>query len=158
MDIQIATPADFNPWLTLAREVEPLFGPMVEEPGFHAALTEAIEQGQAFCLRAGDGSLCGGILIDPAANEIAWLVVARHWQGHGYGRALLAHALHRLNLDQDISVTTFAPGLPEGQPARQLYQRFGFADHHPGPPTQAGIPTMVMIRAKQRGQTISPEA
>lgn len=158
MNVQTATLTDFQNWLTLAREVEPLFGPMVGEPGFHAALTEAIEQGQAFCIRTGDGSLCGGILIDPAANEIAWLAVAGRWQGHGYGRALLAHALHRLNPDQDISVTTFAPGLPEGQAARELYQRFGFADHHPGPPTPAGIPTMVMIRPKQRGKTISPEA
>lgn len=151
MNLQAATPADFNPWLSLAREVESLFGPMVGEPAFHAALTAAIERQHAFCLRVEDGPpgvpLCGGILIDAAANEIAWLVVAERWQGHGYGRALLAHALNHLNPGQDISVTTFASTVPEGQAARQLYQRFGFADHHPGPPTPAGIPTAVMLRS-----------
>lgn len=158
MNVQTATPADFDPWLTLAREVEPLFGPMVDEPGFHAALTAAIERGQAFCIRAEDGSLCGGILIDPAAKEIAWLVVAERWQGHGYGRALLAHALTHLNPDQDICVTTFAPGIPEGQAARQLYQRFGFADHQPGSPTPARIPTVVMLRPKTGEMISSPKA
>ncbi len=157
MDIQTATPADFDSWLDLACEVEPLFGPMVEETAFHAALTESIERQQAFCIRAEDGSLCGGILIDAAANEIAWLVVAECWQGQGYGRALLAHALTQLDPNRDITVVTFAPGVPEGQAARQLYQRFGFADHHPGPPTPTGIPTVVMVRPKPGEKDLSFE-
>jgi hypothetical protein len=38
MHVALAQPADIPAWLELAAEVEPLFGPMVAEPGFHAAL------------------------------------------------------------------------------------------------------------------------
>src|SRR5215212_2451843 len=38
MHIVLAQPADLPAWLDLAAEVEFLFGPMVADPGFHAAL------------------------------------------------------------------------------------------------------------------------
>jgi hypothetical protein len=38
MQIALAQFADIAAWLDLAAEVEPLFGPMVADPGFHAAL------------------------------------------------------------------------------------------------------------------------
>jgi len=43
----ISTPEDFEGWLLLAKEVEPLFGPMVEEPAFREGLRLAIMNGQA---------------------------------------------------------------------------------------------------------------
>ena len=33
-----AVPKDLDSWLDLAKEVEPLFGPMVDQPAFHQAL------------------------------------------------------------------------------------------------------------------------
>lgn len=53
--IQIATPADLASWLLLAAEVEPLFGPMVNEASFHAALANNFQRGTAYCIREQDG-------------------------------------------------------------------------------------------------------
>lgn len=150
MEVTVATLADFEPWLALAQEVEPLFGPMVAEPSFHQALKDALQTGSAFCIReeaAQPGApLCGGIVIAPEANEIAWFAVAEHYQGCGCGKTLLAHALSQLNPNRDVTVQTFDATSEAGAPARGLYQRFGFTDHQAGPPTPTGIPTVFMIR------------
>ncbi|MDY0019777.1 MAG: N-acetyltransferase [Anaerolineae bacterium] len=152
MEVTIATLADFEPWLALAQEVEPLFGPMVAEPSFHQALKDALQTGSAFCIReeaAPPGApLCGGIVIAPEANEIAWFAVAERYQGCGFGKALLAHALSQLNPNRDITVQTFDATSEAGRPARHLYQRFGFTDHQPGQPTPTNIPTVFMVREK----------
>ncbi len=150
MEVHVATLADFEPWLALAQEVEPLFGPMVAEHSFHQALKDAIRAGSAFCIRAeaaqpGD-SLCGGIVIAPEANELAWFAVAERYQGCGFGKALLAHALSQLDQNRDVAVQTFDAKSEAGAPARGLYQRFGFTDHQAGPPTPTGIPTVLMVR------------
>ena len=41
---------DLEHWLILAKEVEPLFGPMVEDDGFRSALTDAISNQTALCI------------------------------------------------------------------------------------------------------------
>jgi hypothetical protein len=40
--------------------------------------------------------------------------------------ALLKHILQLVEIPSDISVTTFGDDIPDGQPARRLYQKFGF--------------------------------
>ena len=150
MDIQVSTLDDVQGWLDLAREVEPLFGPMADEPSFQQGLRDIILANQAFCLREQNGkpgtTLCGGIIISKADNEIVWFAVAHSCQGQGLGKSLLQHALSHLQTDQEISVTTFDGTVPKGLPARRLYQRFGFQDAHKGVVNPAGIPTVVMIR------------
>jgi hypothetical protein len=47
---------DIAGWLDLAREVKPLFGPMVGDPSFSAFLVQNIARGTAFCARAGPES------------------------------------------------------------------------------------------------------
>ncbi len=43
--VVVAQPKDIPAWLVLAAEVEPLFGPMVNDPSFHRALRNNIERG-----------------------------------------------------------------------------------------------------------------
>jgi len=43
MKVQVAQLEDIDSWLSLAAEVEDLFGPMVNEPGFMKALMRNIE-------------------------------------------------------------------------------------------------------------------
>jgi hypothetical protein len=48
MNAAVATDADVESWLELAREVEPLFGLM---PGFEKILVRKIRRRAAFCVR-----------------------------------------------------------------------------------------------------------
>ncbi|MGC9521237.1 MAG: GNAT family N-acetyltransferase [Anaerolineae bacterium] len=148
--VQRATPEDIDAWLQLAAEVEPLFGPMVDDPGFRKALEEAVAEGRALCIRessAGPGApLCGGVIVATRTNEIAWLAVAAAHRRRGFGGALLAEAIALLAPERDIQVQTFAPNVEAGRAARALYQRFGFRDHHKAEPAPSGLPTVVMVR------------
>ena len=156
--IQIATVDDFAGWLALAREVEPLFGPMVDDPAFHEFLRKVLREQRAFCIREGDGPpgspLCGGIAISKKRNQIAWLAVAEKQRRKGYGQALLEYALDNLNPQEDIWVQTFDDAVIEGRSARRLYQHFGFCDHHPLEPTAAGTPRVMMVLAQHARERI----
>lgn len=132
VEVVQAQPEDIPAWLELAREVEPLFGPMVEDPGFHRALEKNITRGTAYCVREGGQAagapLRGGLLFSPKPPEyrVAWLAVTAAHRRGGVGRALMEHALATVTPPATISLTTFGPDNPAGEPARRFYAEFGF--------------------------------
>jgi len=148
MDVVCSKETDFNAWISLAREVEPLFGPMADEMDFQEALKEAISLGAAFCIYSepneGKKDLIGGVVISKKANEIAWLAVSQQYRGKGYGRKLIEYAIGKLDLLEHIFVQTFDESAPEGKAARNLYLNFGFADFKDGGLNPAGVPTVIM--------------
>lgn len=98
MNIDCSNLTDFEAWITLAREVERLFGPMADELGFQEALRQAISAKTAFCIRPGPNeegkSLIGGIVISKQSNGIAWLAVSQQYRRMGYGRKLIEFAIN----------------------------------------------------------------
>ncbi|WP_312421492.1 GNAT family N-acetyltransferase [Anaerospora hongkongensis] len=110
-----------NYWLELAQEVEPLFGPMIRETGFHEAINMVIGKDRAFCLRDDSDKLCGVILIAYEKNEIEWFAVANSDRRKGYGEKLLNHAINKLNPQKMIYVQTFDKTVLVGLGARKLY-------------------------------------
>jgi ribosomal protein S18 acetylase RimI-like enzyme len=155
MEICSASIEDFEGWLILAAEVEPLFGPMVDDLSFRQSLIEAIREGRAWCVRENNGPpgtpLCGGIVIHGIRNEIDWFAVAGPFRGRGLGRALLAHALEQLDPREEVTVRTFDSSADQGQPARRLYRSFGFRDRQACEPTSTGFSTIIMVRAGAGG-------
>jgi GNAT superfamily N-acetyltransferase len=127
--VERATVADIETWLALAREVEPLFGPM---PRFDVTLKSKIAEGLAICARDSSGHVIGGALLGGEApdNWIRWLAVARSARRNGVGGALMLEILRRWPGPCTISLATFGADNIEGLPARRFYERFGFA---PGP-------------------------
>ena len=157
MNPQTACKDDFKAWIELAREVEPLFGPMADVPSFKDALAQAIEGDNAFCIRNEQaGTLVGGIVISRETNEIVWLAVSEESRGKGYGQALLEIALTHLNSLDHVVVQTFVETVPAGQPARRLYQRLGFEDYRAADVNPAGIPTVIMRRSGNRQPSRQP--
>ncbi|WP_419663948.1 GCN5-related N-acetyltransferase [Desulfosarcina variabilis str. Montpellier] len=148
MDIVYSTITDFDAWIFLARQVEPIFGPMADELDFQDALKQAISSCTAFCIRSepkkDNHRLIGGVVISREANEIAWLAVSQEDRGKGYGRRLTEFAISKLNQRKNIFVQTFDRSVCEGEPARKLYLDFGFADFKDGGPNPAGVPTVIM--------------
>lgn len=152
MIIHVATLQNFDSWLELAKEVEPLFGPMASEPSFHDTLKRVISDKRAFCIRENDGApsspLCGAVLISRKKNEIGWLAVAKKHRRKGLGKTLLCYALEKLDKEKPISVKTFDKTVTKGIPARNLYIQFGFTEVEKSHPNPAGVPTIVMVRPK----------
>jgi len=123
---------DIPVWLDLAAEVEPLFGPLVDAPGFHRALVKNVERGTVFCVREAEGPpgapLLGGLLFSPRppVYTIGWLAVTQRVRRTGIGSALVEHVLGLIDTPGEVAVTTFGPGYPAGGPARLFYERLGF--------------------------------
>ncbi|MEV6929652.1 GNAT family N-acetyltransferase [Dactylosporangium sp. NPDC051485] len=128
----IATEADVPAWLFLAEQVEDLFGPLVEDPGFRAALLRNIGRGTALCVRvdaaASRAALAGGLLLSAhhPTYQITWLAVSREHRGDGIGELLVRTALDTmLEPPCAVEVTTFGPDHP-GHAARGFYEHLGF--------------------------------
>ena len=145
MKVQIAQKEDFSSWLDLAGEVEHLFGPMVEEPGFHKSLSRCIERRSACCIRENDAGpgvpLLAGLLFSakPPKYKIGWLSVAERARRQGLGRTLVDHVLRLVQPPAEISVITFGPDVGEGLAARRFYEHFGFsAGEMAGPGPEGG--------------------
>jgi ribosomal protein S18 acetylase RimI-like enzyme len=125
---------DVASWLELAREVEPLFGPM---PDFESTVRRNISRGTALCVRDTGGRVLGGVLLRAAPDaQITWLAVRSSARRRGVGHALVAAALGRCLPPCEVLVDTFGEDNIEGCPARRLYESFGFlpGEHLPDGP------------------------
>jgi len=123
--VRLATTADMPSWLEIVREAEPLFGPM---PMFEVTLNNNIAHGSALCVRGASGEVSGGLLLggETPDNWIRWFAVRRSGRKRGAGSALVDAVLDRCPAPCTISLATFGADNLEGQPARRLYERFGF--------------------------------
>lgn len=146
--IRALDPQDERWWLQLAAEVEPLFGPMVGDSGFLAAIRNAIGFGNALGAEV-QGVLVGIVAFDREANEITWLAVGARHRGRGYGELLIKAAVQALAADRDVFVQTFAPHVAVGCAARRLYLSNGFVDVRRAELNPAGIETVIMRRHAQ---------
>ena len=133
MHVALAQPADIPVWLDLAAEVEPLFGPMVADPGFRAALERTIQRQTAFCIREQDGApgspLMGGLLFSATQAphyKIGWLAVTERWRRQGVAQMLVEHCFQLIQAPAELSVVTFGEDNVEGRPARRFYERMSF--------------------------------
>jgi ribosomal protein S18 acetylase RimI-like enzyme len=122
--VSLGTHDDVASWLEIAREVEPLFGPM---PDFESTLRRNICRGTALCVRDPSGQVLGGMLLRAAPHtQISWLAVRSSARRRGVGHALVAEALRRYPPPCEVLVETFGEDVIEGLPARRLYESFGF--------------------------------
>ncbi len=123
---------DIPAWLQLAEEVEPLFGPMLNAPGFQRALRKNVDRWTAFCIRENAGPpgvpLLGGLLFSPKPPiyTIGWLAVTQSYRRQGLGQRLMAYVLDLVEAPAELVVTTFGADNPAGAPARCFYERLGF--------------------------------
>ena len=138
---------DLPSWLALAAEVEPLFGPIRDDPSFVRALLGHRERGTACCVResaAPPGApLLGGLLCSPPRPvrpkyRIAWLAVAARWQRRGVGRRLVEHVCGLVAPPATLAVVTFGEDVALGRPARRFYERLGFCPAEAAPPGPEG--------------------
>jgi GNAT superfamily N-acetyltransferase len=130
------TRADVPSWLEIAREVEPLFGPM---PDFESVLLRNIGRGTALCVRDASGQVLGGVLLGaPPHTRISWLAVRASARRRGVGHALVAEVVRRCPPPCEVLVDTFGADSIEGHPARRLYESFGFVPAQILPPGPEG--------------------
>jgi ribosomal protein S18 acetylase RimI-like enzyme len=119
-----ANEEDVEPWLALARDVEPLFGPM---PDIAEPIRRGIARGTALVAQDVDGRFAGAALLsrDDQPHVIHWLAVRPGARRQGIGSALVTAILARWD-DTPIEVVTFGVEVAGGEAARALYAAHGF--------------------------------
>jgi len=146
--IRLLNKNDYNTWLTLAKEVEPLFGPMVQSQEFQNGIKVCIKNKDAYGIEDASGTIAGIIAINRAEKEISWLAVGEKYRGYGYGEKLIKKAIDKLEIYGDIFVQTFASGIESGTCARHVYEKNGFIEYKNAGKNPAGLETILMIRKK----------
>ena len=131
MHIESLTPSMMPSLINLAREVEPLFeARLADDRGFQEFIAKKILQHEALvvCEESNLSSLMGLIAFSHNNNAISWFAVFEQYRGRGIGTELLSQALNELDSKREVSVITFRENNKAGNPARRLYQKFGFKD------------------------------
>ena len=143
VSVREAKASDYKAIMALAKEAEPLFGPMAQEEAFQKGMKEAILQRVVFvaCI---SGEVAGAIIVSPELNQILWLVVFEKERCKGCGQALLDRAMAALDSSREVYVQTFSSEAKEGAVARNLYLDLGFEDHEEAGTNPAGVPTVIM--------------
>jgi ribosomal protein S18 acetylase RimI-like enzyme len=132
MIVRLAREQDLPGFLDLAGQVEHWFGPMVDDPGFRAAVGRHIRRARALVAVApGEAGLLGGLLFGAKlpAYQVHWLVVSERARGQGVGRALMTEAMRRFVTDPGVvEVVTFGADHPGAvaSGARVFYEQLGF--------------------------------
>ena len=132
MIVRLAGEQDRPGFLDLAGQVECWFGPMVGDPGFHAAVDRHIRRATALVAVATDEvGLLGGLLFSarPPTYHVRWLVVSERVRGQGVGRALMSEAMRRFVTGPGtVEVVTFGANHPGAvaSGARAFYEQLGF--------------------------------
>jgi ribosomal protein S18 acetylase RimI-like enzyme len=151
--IRILNIQDFETWINLAKEVEPLFGPMVDLKEFKDGIKESIKNNDSYGIENGNGELAGIIALDQIKNEILWLAVSEKHRGNNYGNRLVKKAIEILENKGDIFVQTFAENIKEGNAARKIYENNGFTYLKNAGQNPAGIETVIMVK-KNKSNTV----
>jgi len=125
MRVQLAGQNDIEPWMKLAQQVIPLFGPM---PDFEAVVQRKMVQRQAYCVRSSSHALFGAMLVGgtDTAFWIRWLAASRESRRRGIGRMLVETAILKAPPNAILIVDTFAEGSPGANAAGGLYRACGF--------------------------------
>jgi GNAT superfamily N-acetyltransferase len=153
MIVRLARDQDIPGFIELAGQVEHWFGPMVDDPGFRAAVSKHIGRARALVAVTGDqAGLLGGLLVGahPPACHLRWLVVTEQARGQGVGSALVNDAIRRFVQGPGIvEVVTFGADHPgaTASGARVFYERLGFTPAEAAPAGPEGGSRQVYRKA-----------
>ena len=130
MEIRLAEPRDMDGWMELVDKVKDSFPGLEtkEELDAHRkTVQDFISRGEAVCAKDGD-RVTGALLFSKENRMLCFLAVDPVCRRQHIAENMVSLMLTGMDSAEEITVTTYREGVPEGIAARAFYKRLGFAE------------------------------
>lgn len=130
MDIVLGRKEDIDSWMALVRRISGSFPGLETEDALEEHRKTVLDfmwDGCAICAWH-DGQIVGALLFSKAPNMLCFLAVDPDFRRQHIGERMVSRMLSLLDPEQDVMVTTYREGVPEGIAARAFYKRLGFVE------------------------------
>lgn len=120
----LAQRGNIEEWMSLVSMVENCF-PGLNKEDYRKTLEECIERQEAICAKE-QSRIVGILLYSVEHNLLAFMAVHPEFRKRGIAVAMIEYMASLFPDGEDIWVTTYREGDPQGESARALYLRCGF--------------------------------
>lgn len=130
MDVLYGIPSDIELWMKLIKTVSWNFPGLETQEKIEEhknTVLRFMDKKQALCIRDEKGIL-GVLLFSRTRNMICCLAVSPEHRRSGIASRLLEKAISELDLNRDITVSTFRENDEKGLAPRALYKKYGFTE------------------------------
>lgn len=128
MEIKLGNTSDIDGWMNLVEKVKDDF------PGLET--TQALNEHRntvlafmgkesAICAKT-DNKIVGTLLFSKEDHILCFLAVDIAYRRQHIAEKMVSYMLTQMDSREDITVTTYREGVPEGIAARAFYKRIGF--------------------------------
>lgn len=130
MEIGLGRDYDIDNWMKFVDKVKDNF------PGLETkeALKEHrdtvlafMNKESAICAKIGD-MIVGTLLFSKENSMLCFLAVDSEYRRQHIAEKMFSYMLAFMDLEKDVTVTTYREGVPEGIAARKFYKRLGFSE------------------------------
>ncbi|MGM9525802.1 MAG: GNAT family N-acetyltransferase [Peptococcaceae bacterium] len=145
MEIGFGRACDLDAWMHLVDQVKENFPGLETKDALEEhrnTVLDFMHKESAICAKEND-KIVGALLFSRENNMLCFLAVDREYRRRHIAENMLSCMLEALDSNQDVVVTTFREGIPEGVAARAFYKQCGFVE---GPLTEVfGSPVQEFI-------------
>ncbi len=130
MIIELATKRDIDDWMNLVDMVKGSFPGLETQKALEEhrnTVLEFMDKGCAICAKA-DNKIIGILLFSKETNTLCFLAVDKEYRRQNIAKKMFSCMLDLMDMEKDITVTTYRADVTEGIPARTFYRKMGFVE------------------------------
>lgn len=130
MMIALATKHDIDHWMDLVNKVKESFPGLETQEALEEHRNTVLgfmDKGSAICAKT-DAGIVGTLLFSKETNVLCFLAIDAEYRRQHIAEKMFSYMLTFLDLEKDITVTTYREDVLEGIPARMFYKKMGFTE------------------------------
>ena len=130
MTIELGTEQDIDSWMNLVEKVKDSFPGLETREALNEHKNTVLDfmgRASAICAKE-QGEIIGTLLFSAENNELCFLAVDPEYRRQHIAEQMVSYMLTFMYPEEDIVVTTYREGVPEGIAARAFYKRLGFTE------------------------------
>lgn len=130
MIIELATERDIDNWICLVNKVRKNFPGLDSKEALDEhrnTVLKFMDKKSAICTKI-NNKIVGTLLFSKESNMLCFLAVDTEYRRQHIAEKMFSYMLTLINSEEDIVVTTYRAGVPEGISARAFYKKMGFTE------------------------------